>query len=195
MNLNDKRVIHTRRAIRQALLDLMKKKAVSQITVKEICDISCINRNTFYAHYGTPVDVLAEIENEYYEKLQATQETALQNGDVTALILGIMNTLLENRDFSIVLYGDNNDIKIKDRNYKDAYSRVMLTWIETGTLTQANHLRWLFTFMSGGIDFMIRTWVQNDMREDPNVIASLAGKMCDASSESIFNLGKQASDL
>lgn len=190
MNLNDKRVIQTRRAIRQALLNLMKKKAVSQITVKEICDAACINRNTFYAHYDTPVDVLAEIENEYYEKLQVMQETAIQDGNISALILGVMNTLLENRDFSMVLYGDNSDVKIKDRNNKSAYSRIMLTWIETGTSASANHLKCLFTFMCGGMDYMIRAWVQNGMKEDPTVIASLAEKMCDASSKSILNSGE-----
>ena len=186
MNLKDKRVIHTRRVLRQALLEKMKKKPASQITVKEICVLADVNRNTFYSHYGTPVDILAEIESEYYEKMRQIQESAIRTGDVSSLVLGIMNMLLENKDFGLVLYGGNNDKRMNDRNYNDAYSRVMLTWIETGTATQADHLRWLFTFLSGGIDSMIRSWVQNGMQEDPHVLASLAGKMCDASSSSIF---------
>ena len=186
MNLKDKRVIHTRRVLRRTLLDLMKSKPVSQITVKEICDIAEINRNTFYSHYGAPVDILTEIENEYYEKMRQIRELAIQDGNVTALVLGIMNTLLENKEFGIVLYGTNNDMRGAERHYQDAYSQVMITWIGTGTSTQADHLRWLFTFLSGGINSMIRTWVQNGMKEDPKVIAQLAGKMCEASSGSVF---------
>ena len=47
-------------------------------------------------------------------------------------------------------------------------------------------MRWLFTFLCGGIDGVIRTWVKNGMKEAPETIAQLAAKMCGASSDSIF---------
>lgn len=186
MNLNDKRVIQTRNKIRQALLNLMKTKPVSQITVKEICDLAVINRNTFYSHYGTPMDILLEIEQEYYKKMQLIQETAISNGDIEALVLAILEALLENRDFGMVLYGNNNNVPVSDPHQKNTYSRVMLSWIESGTSVPAEHLRWLLTYLSGGIDLIIRTWVQTGMKEDPHVIAALAAKMSNACCASIF---------
>lgn len=186
MNINDKRVIQTRQKLRRALLTLMQRKPVSQITVKEICDEALTNRNTFYAHYGSPVDILLQIQQEYNEKMAALRDDAIRTGDVQALILGIMNTLLENRDFSLVLYSENSDTALHDRVNHDAYSQIMLSWIESGTKTQANHLRWLFIFLSGGIDAMIRTWVKNGMQEDPRQLAQQAAAMCNASSQSIF---------
>lgn len=186
MNLNDKRVIQTRQKLRTALLTLMQRKPVSQITVKEICDEALTNRNTFYAHYGAPVDILVQIQQEYNEKMQLLRQEAIRTGDVQTLILGIMNTLLENRDFSMVLYGDNSDSGLQDRVHHDAYSQIMLSWIESGTKTQADRLRWLFIFLSGGIDSIIRTWVKNGMKEDPAQLAQQAAQMCNASSMSIF---------
>ena len=90
MNLNDKRVIQTRQKLRTALLTLMQRKPVSQITVKEICDEALTNRNTFYAHYGAPVDILVQIQQEYNEKMQLLRQEAIRTGDVQTLILGIM---------------------------------------------------------------------------------------------------------
>ena len=186
MNEKDKRVVQTRLKIRQALLMLMQRKPVSQVTVKEICDLAGINRNTFYAHYGAPVDILAVIQEEYNDKMQRLREDAIQTGDVQALILGIMKTLLDNRDFCMVLYGENNDSGLQDRVLHDAYSQIMLSWIESGTKAQADHLRWLFVFLSGGIDSMIRTWVKDGMREPPEQIARQAAMMCSASSVTVF---------
>lgn len=186
MNVNDKRVLQTKKKIRQALLALVKEKPVSQITVKEICDLAEINRNTFYSHYSTPLDVLTQIETEYYSKMQKLQEDAISSGDIEALVLAMLRTLQENRDFGIVLYGQNNDISARDPNRKSIYSRVMLSWIESGSGVPVEHFKWLLAYLTGGIDIMIRLWVQNGMKEDPETIASLAGKMSSACCGSIF---------
>lgn len=186
MNEKDKRVIHTRKILRQSLLELMQRKHVSQITVKEICELAGINRNTFYAHYGTPRDILSEIEDEYYEEMNRIQESAITSGDAISLIRDIMNMLLEKKEISMLLYGSNSNSRALDEYYKKAYSRILLAWIESGTGVQADHLKWLFTFLSGGIDAMIRSWIKGGMREDPNSIALLAGEMCSATMERIF---------
>ena len=186
MNSKDKRVIHTKRILRQTLLDLIQKKPLGKITVKELCETADINRNTFYSHYGAPEDIIAEIENEYYETMRAFQDSAIDDGDDIALIYGIMKTLLENRDYCIVLYGANSNPAVKDRIYKDAYSRIMFTWIQTGKVKQPDQLRWLFSYLSGGIDAIIRTWVQGGMKEDPAKLASLVGSMCQASAGTVF---------
>lgn len=47
----DKRVIKTKKAIKNAFMELRAKKALEQITVKELCELACINKSTFYSHY------------------------------------------------------------------------------------------------------------------------------------------------
>ncbi len=187
MNLQDKRVIQTRSKIRKALLGLMQKKPASQITVTQICGLANINQNTFYAHYNSPADILEEIELEYYETMQRIHGDAIRTGDMRQHIVAIMETLRNNREFSIVLYSDHNDVRTHDRNYQDTYARIILSWIGSGTRVQTDHLQCLFLFLTGGMDAMIKNWVQNGMREDPSYLAEIAGKMCDAACTSIFN--------
>lgn len=46
----DMRCIKTKKAIKNALANLMTEKDISQITVTDISELAMINRKTFYAH-------------------------------------------------------------------------------------------------------------------------------------------------
>lgn len=51
----------------KAFLELLEKKNFAYITVKEICEMAGVNRSTFYLHYETIGDLLAE-SSEYIIK-------------------------------------------------------------------------------------------------------------------------------
>ena len=65
----DRRVLRTKKNIRQAFLHLLSEKSLSQITVKELSDLADINRKTFYMYYSNIEDILAELEDELVLKL------------------------------------------------------------------------------------------------------------------------------
>ncbi|MEN2466049.1 TetR-like C-terminal domain-containing protein [Ornithinibacillus sp. JPR2-1] len=48
---HDLRVIKTQESLRHALLELLKKKPLEDISVAELCRLAQINRGTFYSHY------------------------------------------------------------------------------------------------------------------------------------------------
>ncbi len=60
----DKRVIKTKKAIKTALIDIMSKKELADITVSELARKAVINRKTFYSHYPNVQAVFADIEDE-----------------------------------------------------------------------------------------------------------------------------------
>jgi AcrR family transcriptional regulator len=47
----DRRVIRTRKLLREAFLELMNEQQFQQLTVQDITDRAMINRATFYAHF------------------------------------------------------------------------------------------------------------------------------------------------
>ena len=65
----DRRVLRTKKNIRQAFLHLLSEKSLSQITVKELSDLADINRKTFYMYYSNIEDIFAELEDELVLKL------------------------------------------------------------------------------------------------------------------------------
>lgn len=69
----DLRVIKTRNAIKTALIDMIKEKDISEITVKELTDRAMINRKTFYLHYtcieALFEDLIKDIAEEYFKAI------------------------------------------------------------------------------------------------------------------------------
>ena len=70
----DRRVIKTKKAIRNAFAELLSQKSLNEITVKELAETADINRKTFYNYYSDIHQVMDEIENEMVRAF----ESALQ---------------------------------------------------------------------------------------------------------------------
>ena len=60
MNKSESKYFNTAEKMDEAFLNLLDKKDFEYITVKEICEKAKVNRSTFYLHYETIGDLLAE---------------------------------------------------------------------------------------------------------------------------------------
>lgn len=65
----DRRVVKTKRAIRNAFAELLTQKDINEITIKDIADTADINRKTFYNYYSGIHQVVDEIEDEIISAL------------------------------------------------------------------------------------------------------------------------------
>ena len=63
----DRRVIKTKKAIRNAFAKLLAVKDINDITVSDIAELADINRKTFYNYYPGIHSVIDEIENDISE--------------------------------------------------------------------------------------------------------------------------------
>ncbi len=60
MNKSESKYFNTAVKMDEAFLTLLDKKDFSYITIKEICELSGVNRSTFYLHYESINDLLIE---------------------------------------------------------------------------------------------------------------------------------------
>lgn len=60
----DRRIIKTKKAIRRAVVELLKEEGmtVEAVSVTALCRAADINRKTFYTYYYSVLDVITEIE-------------------------------------------------------------------------------------------------------------------------------------
>lgn len=58
----------TQQAIMYSMLKLLQEKPIDKITVKDICELCEINRNTFYYYYSDIYQVLEELLRSETEK-------------------------------------------------------------------------------------------------------------------------------
>lgn len=65
----DRRVKKTKRALCEALADLMTEKDIQKISIRELADKADIHRATFYSHYKDIYDLYEQVENTTFLEL------------------------------------------------------------------------------------------------------------------------------
>ncbi|MBQ9679149.1 MAG: TetR/AcrR family transcriptional regulator [Ruminococcus sp.] len=60
----DRRVVKTKRAIKNAFAKLLSEKDINDITISDIAAVADINRKTFYNYYAGVHEVIDEIEDD-----------------------------------------------------------------------------------------------------------------------------------
>lgn len=68
----DRRVVRTRRALQEALLDLILEKRYDEITVEELTDWADVGRTTFYLHYQDKDALLLEATGDFADEVRET---------------------------------------------------------------------------------------------------------------------------
>ena len=76
-----RRTRYTRRAMQDALIELLRDQPLGSITVKALCERADVNRSTFYAHYTSIEDLLHDIEDETMAWVTAALDQLLAQPD------------------------------------------------------------------------------------------------------------------
>ena len=74
----------TKRRLCDALIALLAQKPVREITVRELTALAKVSRGTFYFHYTDIYDLLAQIEQDQLEGLDALMGAILPSMDSQA---------------------------------------------------------------------------------------------------------------
>ena len=104
MKAKYKNAIRSKMLIRNALITLLNKKPLSDISVTDIVKFADTNRGTFYNHYSNPLDILEEIKNELMEKLSVVLKNSKNTSSIDDLLDIINSYFLENeKDYKIIV--------------------------------------------------------------------------------------------
>ncbi|MCI7812765.1 MAG: TetR/AcrR family transcriptional regulator C-terminal domain-containing protein [Lachnospiraceae bacterium] len=85
----------TKRALANALRELMKEKSFSKISVADICEKCGMNRKSFYYHFRDKYDLVNWIFDTDFISIMQSHASA----DSWALLSGLCEYFYENRDF------------------------------------------------------------------------------------------------
>jgi len=106
----------TKNKIKQALIQLLNKKNLEEITVSDITRNSQINRGTFYLHYLDKYDLIEKLEEDILTNIQQIFDQPVEKGEENPLIPDrlILNALYYVKDdlaFIKALVEENGDPK------------------------------------------------------------------------------------
>jgi len=172
----DRRVLKTKRAIKETFLDLMYEKGFESITIQQIIDGALINRSTFYAHYRDKYDLRDKIENELIDGLAdcaknhapaARGEDHIDSAAIKTYLDAMLEYLVANRELVSHLLGPDGDpafsIKIGRRTHE--------VWSESSLL---EHLtlpeNYAFAGLSGMVSSILVEWARSGFRDKKETV-------------------------
>ncbi len=158
----DTRVQYTKSALKKALLQLLEQKAISKVSIKELCETAKLNRGTFYLHYTSPEDILDEIEQDFLKENRELFENYFSEDRDRNLMDKIFDYISQNRDICEVLMGSNANLHFTDKIKEMFHDRIIEGWHTDFPQYSLVDLEFLYEFVFTGSVHLILEWIHDD---------------------------------
>jgi AcrR family transcriptional regulator len=170
----DRRKKYTRMVLKESLIKLLKDKQISEITVKEICELADVNRSTFYAHYLDLYDLLNNLEEEVLEDMKAylSYDYVEKEEESIRMTEKILEYIVENKEITQILLHENADPVFQMRVIKIAQKYLVESWGLANKL-ENDLSHYLSTFVIGGCLQLIKEWMDDGLKMPPKEMAIL----------------------
>jgi AcrR family transcriptional regulator len=169
---------YTRMVIRNSLIELMKQRPITDITIKEICDLADVSRPTFYTHYRDQYDLLQGIEDEiiaYFEDAIFVKKTKKQGKrEITLMIENVLQYIESNSNSVQVLLSENGDIGFQRKifnNFANYVQYGMKNYSEKAAGEEKNEYYSIYTVH--GIIAIVHHWLKNSMKIQRHDLAKM----------------------
>jgi AcrR family transcriptional regulator len=182
----DRRIIRTKRFIRDALTELMEEKGFEGVTVRDLTNKADINRGTFYLHYQDKYDLLEKSENEVIQEIKEFIKKANPNEIVSAnlqeqplpFIIALFEYIQENARFMQVMLGPKGNpgfyLKIKEVMKTNMLEKLKLIDNKISPLVP---LEYLMSYVTSAHLGVIQHWLEQDMKQSPREMALTLASM------------------
>jgi AcrR family transcriptional regulator len=166
---------YTQMVLKNSVIELMKKKSISQITIKELCENADINRTTFYAHYADQYQLLQRIEDETLagvKEIIAGFSGKKNKIDFIKNIEMVFDYLIENKNHIQVLMSEQGDIAFQKKLLIVIYEQCGI-WLTDDVDTDLIKSELYFVFLINGSVGLIQHWLKNGLRETASEMAEI----------------------
>ena len=150
----DARKRYTQMILKQSFLKLLKEKPVNKITVKELCELSQINRATFYTHYSDCFALLESIENELIDEFEKSLRY-VNSFDVAALIEALYAMVDQNQEACRTLILGNTSSAVIAKMIALAKPGSLAYWHRELPKASETELEMMYTHLSNGVMHVI----------------------------------------
>lgn len=204
-NKIDRRVVRTKKMLRDALTDLMCEKGFDSITVSDLTSKADINRGTFYLHYRDKFDLLEQNEEELIEEIKKIKnakpigreelmnEEALLNTP-SPYNVKLFDYVKENAEFMKVLLGPRGNpafhVKLKEVMRSNMERNIMSEVQEDDMVTVPIDI--LSAYAVSAQLGVIQHWLATGMKQTPVEMAIYLRKIFFGSRDALWNISKKS---
>ena len=166
----NRRVQLTKRLMKDALLELLEKHELSNISVTAICEAADVHRSTFYKYYKDPADLMRDLEQDYLNRIPFPSQPAdLEHQE---LLLdeteGFFDFVRQNERAFRVFFGESTSSAFAERLIELLCSVYTMPGDADETVSRYAHL-----YVANGTVGMLREWVNTDFPVGNREIAEM----------------------
>ncbi|OQA07199.1 MAG: DNA-binding transcriptional repressor AcrR [Firmicutes bacterium ADurb.Bin373] len=170
----DRRVKYTRMVLKESFINLLEKKDISQISIKEICEDADVNRSTFYAHYNDQYDLIAKIQNELFADIEMHLSAYIQSDmpviPAVDMVVQIFECIRENARLCKLLLSEGGDLNFQKRVFMLVYEKIISDLTKSGVVSKED-AEYIYAFTLTGCIGVIQKWLDDDMNKSPRFMA------------------------
>jgi AcrR family transcriptional regulator len=173
-NKEDRRVKYTKMVLKESLIDLLSKKDISCITIKQICEEADINRATFYTHYSDQFDLLRQIEDEFLQNVKVYIAVFKQK-KADAILVDVLEEIFEyikdNAKLCRLLLSKQGNLEFQ--------KRIMMLIYDTNLVAKPNESlkkgeeEFVYSFIITGCVGVIHKWLEEGMKQSSRAMAGM----------------------
>jgi len=173
----DKRIQRTKKAIIDAFLRLLQKKEFFEISITDITTEAMVARPTFYLHYKSKNEVLAEYLDGIFAEYMEEIYPVLDEVDQYALATAIFRQVQEHATYLSSLLDDSNAVVIQEKLHQYIQEVfAMLLQAKTGIqaeLVPKQTQAYIIAAVAGMVYAVVRQWMEDGMHEAPEKMGKL----------------------
>lgn len=170
----DRRVIKTKRAIKNAFARLLTEKDINEITISDIAAVADINRKTFYNYYSGVHEVIDEIENDIIQHVdEALTDIDFKSSiDSPYLIFEKLTAVINtDMDFFGYLLSMNSNVSLSSKIVELLSVKVkaiIMPYLDT----DEDRVDLMLNFMISGMVAVYKSWFNSERSEPIEEISS-----------------------
>jgi len=150
---DDRRTRKTRAAIEGAFSELIQKKDINKITVRDITDLADTNRSTFYTHYEDIYHLLHIIEDKLIDAISVYNTPSIDDKNVKKDMMDSLRYISEHKNLYGAILNSSKGAEFLTR-ISEALSLRLVSLIGN---VQGNEM--VAAFYTSGSVSVIRHWV------------------------------------
>lgn len=172
----DARTRYTKMMIRESFIQLLKEQPVSKITVTKICEMSEINRATFYKYYEDAFDLLQKLEQEFLEELLSSLSQFEQHS-IRESFIQLLEHLKKRGEWFQIVGSSHGDPQFASRILSVCYENASFLIQKFFPQLTETQKKWLYYFLAHGYGGLLGCWLDNGLQEPTEEIARFAEEL------------------
>lgn len=189
-NPEDRRARRSRKLLKESLLELMKRKTFSDISVRDVTDAADMNRATFYLHYSGTAELLQSVEEDLLAELQSLVDAHMQEtfavGSVAPVFEPVLDFAVEHRETCTILFASSEAsgfFQAIQRLVHENGAPLVRTWFRPADPRLTDYL---LNFLAWGFIGLLAEWFEKDMALPKAELLAAAQRMADSASAGLF---------